>query len=110
MKPVRQVYRPAPASSSLAVATAMIQNGAVANTFSSSMKTPNSRNSAAAAIWIRRSGRCLPATAAHHDRQPVGDHHAQRVDLIQTPSQSLSRGQCDGGQHGLVAEFGEEEG
>src|SRR6478609_5050593 len=72
-----------------AVASAMTQKGALAKTFSSSMKTPNSRNNAAAPIWMSRSGRCLPATAPTMIASPSATTMPS-VDPIQTPSQLLS--------------------
>ena len=62
-----------------------------------------------APILMTRSGRLLAEDGADDDREGVGGDHADgAADPGAEPA--LLRGQGDGGEHGLVAELGEEEG
>ncbi len=76
---------------------------------SKSSQRPNTRNSTLARLCRKPSRQPLVQKGARGDGDAVGQHHAHGgADPDARPV--VVAGECDGGQHRLVAEFGEDEG
>ena len=70
--------------------------------------SPNTTKRVAAPIRTTRSGRRGPELLADHDGEGVGGHHAQGRPQPGAED-ALPGGERDGGEHGLVAQLGEQE-